>query len=48
MTKATLYIAVDCPTVADARTMLDRLTEAGLNTDHPTVHVAIGDPKDDE
>lgn len=39
---ATLHIHVDCASVDDAHTLLDRFRHAGLNTDSPKVTVAIG------
>lgn len=44
MTACVLYIAIEAPTVSDAQSQLRRFIDAGLNTDSPSVHVAIGEP----
>jgi hypothetical protein len=44
VTRAVLYVSIACDTVSDAQRHLRRFIDAGLNIDHPTVAVSIGDP----
>lgn len=46
--KANLYVCVVHDTVEQARESLARFEQAGLNTGSPRVHVAIGDPHEEE